>query len=105
MSRSHTGISGYHCEYQSNFWAPLSISGSVTEVDSVEIEWDTAVKSLDFDFFLSTKESVGLIWRLKNMGFLVSSGVEEMCSEGTEKGSKASIFANRSELKAKGGKK
>lgn len=39
-------------------------------LSSVETVGDKAVKSLDFNFFLSGKESAGLSWTLKNIGFL-----------------------------------
>lgn len=44
-------------------------------LSSVETVGDKAVKSLDFNFFLSDKESVALSWRLKNIGFLMAEAI------------------------------
>lgn len=100
LSRSQIGISGYHCEYQSNFsaCASTSVSASGRLLGSVNGEGDKAVKSLDFDLFQWTKENGELTWLLfKNMDFLsgvvvVSGAVGMWSSERTEEATIVSMF-------------
>lgn len=57
MSKSHTGIKGYHWENQSNFSSFTSVSsfdsgGSILSVSTTDADEDNLVKSLDdFDNF------------------------------------------------------
>uniref|UniRef100_A0A2P2KPE4 Protochlorophyllide-dependent translocon component 52ic-like isoform X1 n=1 Tax=Rhizophora mucronata TaxID=61149 RepID=A0A2P2KPE4_RHIMU len=56
LSKSHTGITGYHCEYQSNFspWLSLASNSSRCEsMDSANGDEDKVVDTLKFsDLFV-----------------------------------------------------
>lgn len=99
LSRSQIGIKGYQWEYQSNFSAWLSNSGSASSgwllLDSVNGGGDKAVKSLDFEAPLRTNETGEATWLLKNIDFLNEFGVScavGMWSVPTEKAYTASMF-------------
>ena len=102
LSRSQIGITGYHCEYQSNFspWLWVSRAGSGGFVGFVETVDDMVLKTLNFDCFLWTNEKaelgVGLEWKFKNMGLLnlVLSSVVRMWKEGTAEAPRASMAAS-----------